>query len=118
MSGSYYITIRHKNSIETTTASAVSFTGSTVSYDFTTGAAQAYGGNQKDAGGGYFAIWGGDVNQDGIVDTGDMNPVENASANFVMGYVPEDANGDGIVDTSDMNIVENNSTYIIMLITP
>ena len=57
-------------------------------------------------------IWGGDVNQDGIVDTGDMNPVENASTNVIMGYVAEDVNGDGIVDTSDMNIVENNSTML------
>ena len=68
--------------------------------------------------GSLFAIWGGDVNQDGIVDTGDMNPVENESTNVTMGYVAEDVNGDGIVDTGDMNIVENNSTNVIQKITP
>ena len=65
-----------------------------------------------------YAIWGGDVNQDGIVDTGDMNPVENASTAVVTGYVVEDVNGDGIVDTGDMNIVENNSMAVIQVITP
>jgi trimeric autotransporter adhesin len=118
LSGSYYITVRHRNSIETTTATAVSFAGTTVSYDFTTGATQAYGDNQKDAGGGYYAIWGGDVSQDGIVDSGDMNPVDNAATAVTFGYVAEDVNGDGIVDSSDMNVVDNNSTAIIMAQVP
>jgi hypothetical protein len=113
-SDSYYITIKHRNSIETTSAAPVSFAGSSINYDFTTGGSQAYGDNQKDAGGGYFAIWGGDVNQDGIVDSGDMNPVDNLSTAITFGYVAEDVNGDGIVDSSDMNIIDNNSTAIIM----
>ena len=68
LNGSYYITIRHRNSIETTTAFPVSFTASTISYDFSTAASQAYGDNMKQMGSVY-AIWGGDVNQDGIIDT-------------------------------------------------
>ena len=114
---SYYITIKHRNSIETTSGAPVSFAGSTVNYDFSTAAGQAFGNNMKLMGTKY-VIWGGDVNQDGIVDTGDMNPVENASTNVVMGYVVEDVNGDGIVDTGDMNIVENNSTDVVMAVLP
>jgi hypothetical protein len=117
LSGSYYITIKHRNSIETTSATAVSFAGGTINYDFTTAASQAYGNNMTLMGTVY-AIWGGDVNQDGYVDTGDMNPVENESTAFTSGYVPEDANGDGFVDTSDMNIVENNSTAFVGIILP
>ena len=41
---------------------------------------------------------GGDVNQDGIVDSGDMNPIENASVALTMGYIAEDVNGDGLID--------------------
>ena len=116
---SYFITIRHRNSIETTSATPVSFAGSVISYDFTTAASQAYGNNLRGMnGGGVFAIWGGDVNQDGIVDAGDMNPVDNLSTAVTFGYVPEDANGDGIVDGGDMNIVDNNSTAIIMANVP
>jgi hypothetical protein len=68
--------------------------------------------------GSIYVIWGGDVNQDGIVDSGDMNPIENASVSLTMGYVAEDVNGDGIVDSSDMNVVENNSIALVSVITP
>ncbi|MFN2335892.1 MAG: hypothetical protein ABR560_02900, partial [Bacteroidales bacterium] len=99
-SGSYYITVRHRNSIETTTAAPVSFAGSTISQSF--GAPSAvYGGNLKLSGDGLYLVYGGDVNQDGIVDTGDMNLVDNGSSAILRGYNAADVNGDGIVDTSD-----------------
>jgi hypothetical protein len=117
-SGSYYITIKHRNSIETTTGFPVSFAGNTVSFDFTTAAPQAFGANQKDVGSGKFVFWSGDANQDGIVDSGDMNLIDNASTAITIGYYPEDLNGDGIVDSGDMNIADNNSTAIIMALLP
>jgi hypothetical protein len=115
--GSYYLVVKHRNSVETWSSAPVSLLPEPVSYDFSTTSSQAYGDNLKEFSGNW-AIWAGDVNQDGIVDTGDMNPVENASTNIVMGYVAEDVNGDGIVDTGDMNIVENNSMAVIQVITP
>lgn len=116
-SGSYYITVRHRNSIETTTALPVSFAGSSISLSF--GAPSAvYGGNLKLSSDGLYLVYGGDVNQDGIVDTGDMNLVDNGSAAILRGYIAADANGDGIVDTSDMNIVDNNSTAIVRVRRP
>ena len=113
----YYVAVKHRNSIETWSAAPVSIPDLTTTYDFTSSASLAYGDNMKLMGTVY-AIWGGDVNQDGIVDSGDMNPVENESMAVTMGYVPEDANGDGIVDSGDMNIVENNSMDVIMVMTP
>jgi formylglycine-generating enzyme required for sulfatase activity len=119
INGSYYITVKHRNSIETTSAVPVSFLGNTIFYDFTTASSKAYGGNMRNFdGSGVFTVWGGDVNQDGIIDSGDMNPVDNASTVVTFGYVDEDVNGDGMVDASDMNIVDNNSTAIIMAQTP
>jgi hypothetical protein len=110
-SGSYYITVRHRNCIEITTALPVSFSGRSISQSF--GAAFAvYGGNLKLSYDGLYLVYGGDVNQDGIVDTGDMNLVDNGSSAILTGYNAADANGDGIVDTSDMNIVDNNSSAI------
>jgi len=117
LTGSYYITIKHRNSIETTSGAPVSFAVSPVSYDFTTASSQAYGDNMRLMGTVY-AIWGGDVNLDGLVDSGDMNFVENASTAITFGYVVEDVNGDGLVDSGDMNIVENNSINIVGVITP
>jgi len=117
--GSYYITVKGRNSLETTTSVPVSFSGNPVTYNFTTSASQAYGNNLNNwNGAGVHVIWGGDVNLDGIVDSGDMNPVENASTAVILGYVAEDVNGDGIVDSGDMNMVENNSTAVIMAQTP
>jgi hypothetical protein len=112
ISGSYYLTIKHRNSIETTSASPLLISPHTISYDFTSSSAQAFGSNQKRMPQAYSAIFSGDVNQDGIVDTGDMNVIDNASAILLSGYNAADINGDGIVDTSDMNIVDNNSASI------
>ena len=87
-------------------------------YDFTSGAAQAQGDNHKDVGGGYYAIRGGDVNQDGPVDTGNMTPVDNDAAAYSAGYLPTDVNGDGIVDTADITIIDNNGAGYVSVIAP
>jgi hypothetical protein len=118
LSGSYYVTIKHRNSIETTTASAVSFATGPITYNFTNLASKAYGSNMKLMSGGYWGIFGGDVSQDGLIDSGDMIPVDNAVNFFVTGYIPEDANGDGLVDSSDMIIVDNNAKDFVSSITP
>ncbi|MEI6747853.1 MAG: M28 family peptidase [Bacteroidota bacterium] len=116
-SSSYYITIKHRNSIETTTAAPVSFAGATINYSFD-GPAKAYGGNLIQMSGGVYAIYGGDVNQDGLLDAGDMAPVDNLSASASSGYLPEDANGDGLIDSSDMAVVDNNSSMAVGVAKP
>jgi hypothetical protein len=115
--GLYYITIKHRNSLETTTSSAISFSGNTITQSFGL-RANIYGSNLGVSLDGHFLIYGGDINQDGIVDTGDMNDIDNGSTAILIGYNPADANGDGIVDTSDMNIVDNNSTAIVLIRLP
>ncbi len=112
LNGSYFITIKHRNSIETTTPTAKSFAGSIIDHDFTTGVAQAFGSNLKLVGG-TSVIFTGDVNQDGTVDTGDMIPVDNDSFNYATGYLASDVNGDGSVDTADMIFIDNNSANYI-----
>lgn len=119
LNGSYYLTVKHRNSIETVSSFPVSFAGtSPFSYDFTLSAGQAYGNNLKAVSGGFFAIYGADANQDGIVDASDMSLIENASTLIITGYSTEDINGDGIVDGSDMSIIENNSTIMVQIATP
>ena len=116
-SGSYYVTVKQRNSIETVSALPVSFTTSIINYDFSTTVAQAFGSNMKNIGG-VFAIYGGDVNKDGIIDISDMIPVDNLSALASSGYLPEDVNGDGLIDISDMIIIDNNSSQAIGIVTP
>jgi hypothetical protein len=112
LNGSYYVTIKHRNSIETTTPTAKSFAGGIINHDFTTAVTQAYGENLKLIGG-VSVIFSGDVNQDGAVDTGDMIPVDNDSFNYLSGYLISDLNGDGSVDTADMIFIDNNSANYI-----
>jgi len=121
--GSYYIYVIHRNSITTSSAGPVNFalplstTGGTISYDFTTGIAQAFGSNMKDAGG-IALIYAGDVNQDYNVDASDMIDVDNDNAAFASGYLLTDVNGDGNVDASDMIIVDNNNAAFVAAILP
>ncbi len=107
----YYLIIKHRSSVETWSASSISFkTGSTVSYDFTTSAKQAYGSNEIEVANGVYAIYSGDCNQDGYVDPLDLALLDQAVYNYAAGlYLSTDVNGDKYVDPLDMSIVDQNS---------
>jgi PKD repeat protein len=117
LTGSYYVTVKHRNSVETTSASPVSFASSVVGVTFDQ-PASVYGGNLLMMVDGNYVIFGGDANLDGGIDTGDMTPVDNDAAGFVSGYLPTDVNGDGTVDTGDMTIVDNNAASFTGKVTP
>ncbi|MBK7160881.1 MAG: hypothetical protein IPH77_20640 [Ignavibacteria bacterium] len=72
------------------------FTGSSLNYDFAAAVTQAFGNNMKqvDASPVRFAVYSGDVNQDGIVDASDVSTVDNDAFNSLSGYVTSDLNGD------------------------
>lgn len=65
-----------------------------------------------------FAFFGGDVNQDRIIDAADLSSVENDAANSVSGYVITDITGDDYVDAGDLSIVENNASLGVNAIIP
>jgi hypothetical protein len=113
---SYYITIKHRNSIATVSATAVPFTGSTVNYTFDAASA-AFGNNLLQIGSDAL-IYGGDANQDGLVDSSDMIAVDNDVAGFASGYLVTDVNGDGLVDSTDMILIDNNSSGFVSTVTP
>ena len=115
--GSYYLTVKHRNSLETVSALPVSFSGSTISYNFSTAIAQAFGSNMKNIGG-VSVIYGGDVDQDGGIGNSDMGLVDNKSAVFAGGYISEDVDGDGSVGNLDMGIIDNNSSSFVSVIRP
>lgn len=118
LNGSYYITVRHRNSIATVSAIPVSLSGTLLNYNFTNQASMAYGNNMLQMSDGKWALYGGDVNQDGFIDTGDMSPVDNDASNFASGYLATDINGDGMTDTADMTTIDNNAANFIGSITP
>jgi len=108
-SDSYYITIRHRNSLETTTAAAVSFAGTAINQSF--GApSNVFGGNlgaSIDLS--YYLIYAGDVNQDGLINAQDFIGIDSDSYNYVTGYLATDVDGNGTIDTNDYISVDNNN---------
>lgn len=115
--GDYFITIKHRNSIETTTANPVSFASGSISYSFAT-PADVYGGNLIMMTDGFYAIFSGDVNQDRIIDTQDIGLIDSDALNFAFGYFVTDVNGDGIVDTNDISIADRNQLNFVTAILP
>ncbi len=113
--GTYYIVLKHFNSIETwSKAGGVTFpdTETPVNYNFTTSNAQAYGNNLKLKGGKY-CLYSADVNQDGYIDASDASLIDNDVFTTSIGsYMDTDLNGDNVADAGDLQIWDNNRRHI------
>jgi len=118
---SFYIAVRHRNSLETWSANPVAFT-STTSYNFTTAMTQAYSNGynppMKNMGSNVYAIWGGNPMGDGPIDAADLAAVDNGAAHFLYGYNPTDCNGNGATDAADMALIDNNVQLQIFFARP
>lgn len=116
----YWIQLKHRNSIETWSSTAQTFATNTLSYSFSTAAVQAYGSNmlQVDSSPLRFAVYNGDVNQDGTVELVDVTDTYNAASVFAGGYVNTDADGNGSVDLNDITITYNNASAFVSKVTP
>jgi hypothetical protein len=117
--GTYYLQVKHRNSIETWSKSGgESFiSGTPFSYNFTTAAAQSYGSNVI-LKGSKFCFYSGDVNQDGTIDGTDVGAIDNDAFNFATGYIATDVNGDGSVDGTDVSVADNNAFNFISKLVP
>ncbi|MBV6478409.1 MAG: hypothetical protein HGGPFJEG_01164 [Ignavibacteria bacterium] len=113
----YYIHLKHRNSIETWSSTGISFDPLTSQavYDFTSSITQAYGENMilADNSPVLYAIYGGDVDQNGSVEAFDLSSIDNDAANFVTGYVINDVTGDDIVDAVDAALTDNNASNFV-----
>jgi endonuclease/exonuclease/phosphatase family metal-dependent hydrolase len=104
----YYLVLKHRNAIETWSGTTQVFLNSTLSYDFTTSPAKSYGNNLKQVGT-KWCIYSGDVNQDGTIDSQDLNSVYGANIFGVTGYTSTDITGDSFTEIGDLtNVFINN----------
>jgi hypothetical protein len=103
--------------METWTASPVVM-DTLANYDFTINANKAYGNNQINMGAGVFALYSGDVNQDGAIESSDYFQMENDVINILFGYLNTDLTGDGAVESSDYFLMENNIIQTIFVQRP
>ena len=117
--GSYYLAIRHRNTLQTWSAAPVACTVSTPLYNFTTAANKAYANNQVQVVPGIWAFFTGDLNQDQFIDPFDFWGFDTDSQNGVQGvYVATDFNGDGFVDPFDFQVFDENSQNGVSSIHP
>jgi hypothetical protein len=115
--GLFYITIKHRNSVTVTSKMPVSFSATTVTYNFDS-PSKAYGDNLKLTFDGHSVFYTGDVNQDGTVNMQDLIITSNKATAFSTGYIPEDCNGDGFIDALDLILIDNNASHSITEILP
>lgn len=113
----YYIVIKHRNGLETWSASGKKFISSIMNYDFTDSLSKAFGNNLILKGSKY-CLFSGDVNSDTFIDLTDMNLIFNSANEFKQGYSVEDINGDNIVDLTDLAPVYNNSIRFVRVVSP
>jgi hypothetical protein len=121
MTGTYYVTVKSRNHLETTSATAISF-ASEPKYDFTTAANKAFGDNQATYNSKY-VLYSGDITgsggkQDGQIDGLDAMEIDNDINAFATGYLKTDINGDGVVDGLDAILVNNNVSNFISTMLP
>ena len=116
-SGSYYITVKHRNSIETTSAMPVSFSAGIINYSFDN-PGKAYGNNLKLLDTSMYGLFAGNVNADEIIDQNDINSINSTASGFSSGYLTADVNGDGKVDASDLIITDNNAANFVVVKKP
>ena len=109
---SYYVIIKHRNSLQTWSATAVSLASTSGSYDFTTAVNKAYGNNQALFSDGLAAIYSGDVNQDNIINSTDFNIVNASVSLLLVGYQTSDLTGDNCIEASDYSLIENHYSGI------
>ncbi len=110
--GSYYIAIKHRNTLQTWSAAPVTINAASPLYDFTLAANKAMDNNQVLIEAGKYAFFTGDLNQDDYIDGNDFPGYDTDSFNGINTvYANTDMNGDGFVDGNDFPVFDQNSYY-------
>ena len=110
---SYYLNVKHRNSLDTWSALPVSFASDQVNYDFSTAATQAYGNNEHNLAGVY-CIHSGDINRDGAINLSDVSSLESAFPLYTTGYLVYDLTGDWYIESSDYSLLENEISLFLV----
>ncbi|MBK7764062.1 MAG: hypothetical protein IPI46_12070 [Bacteroidetes bacterium] len=114
VTGNKYIVVKHRSAVQTWSTNPVAI-GTSVSYNFSTAANQAYGDNQIQVSTSpvIYAFYSGDIVIDENIDLLDLGYLETEISNFSFGFNPADLNGDGNVDLLDSPLLEANISNFI-----
>lgn len=114
---SYFLIIKHRNSIETWSSMPLNLNLFEMSYDFTTDSLKSFGANMTKKGS-KWCIYSGDVNQDGFIDLFDLITIDNSIFQSTTGYVVTDVDGNGVVDLGDLGICSSNAYKFSKVVSP
>ena len=78
----------------------------------------AYGDNQVEVETGVWAIYSGDIDQDGFIDILDFLLLDAEMQAGEFGYRPTDLNGDGFVDILDFLVLDINMQKGVSIVRP
>lgn len=117
-SGSFYLTVKGGNFIQTWTAAPVTVGSTPLTYDFSDAATKAYGDNMTLIDTGVYGFFSGELNGDGNIDNADFSLWETDANEFAFGAYITDLNGDGNVDNADFSIWEANANNFVFSVTP
>lgn len=107
-----YVAASTRNSIKAWSAMPL-FIDMNSNYNFSTTTTNTFGNQIKNLGDGKFALYSGDVNQDGQISIDDFNLIRNATQLFTSGYLTVDLTGDNLIESSDFSLMENNKIPIL-----
>ena len=79
---------------------------------------EAFGNNLIEVEPKLWAIYTGDMNQDGIIDNDDFSIWEADANNFISGYSSTDLNGTGNVENGDFSLWELNANEFVGVVKP
>jgi subtilisin family serine protease len=111
----YYLVVISINTLETWSASPISFINGESTYDFTTGFNKAYTDGTNPPLGlhdGKFCLYSGDCDQNGFITTDDYTGIDNDAGNFDY-HLLNDLNGDGFITTDDYTLIDNNASAFV-----
>ena len=103
----FYLMLKHRNSVSTWSSQPVTIQA-TGNYNFSNAQNKAYGNNQVEVEPGIWAMYSGDINQDGVVDALDYLIMDPDIISGASGYLNTDLNGDGSVDALDYLVLDPN----------
>jgi len=107
MNQSYFIQVVHRNALTVFSKYPVYFNTGIISYDFTIIPFQLCQ-SAIASGDGYAMMYSGDINQDGAIDSTDLNLLDSSMQQVVFGYTPADLTGDNVVEQLDESLIQNN----------
>lgn len=119
--GNYYISAKHRNSIEVWSATSFNMNGgfNNPIWSFLN-IGSVYAGNERqvDTSPLRYGMFSGDINQDGSIDVSDLIEIYNAMNAYASGYIPTDLNYDELTDVTDLLMAYNNALNLVSVVTP